>query len=1313
MNINEKSKMMLASGFTQEEVDAWVEQQKQILIDSGFSQEEITEHLGVKKIRQQFTPEYLEEFMYEHGIDEYPTLFDPTNPPTEEETQNIISSITKKIENYELGPEDIPQSEGWSDMSLYWLNLGREVKRWSGGKEPEMFEYFKRGIGKSNFNLALQVHSGKDLGIDAMAALEPEPDDTGHIERWVETMGTIGSDTPIYAAAAAGTGYLFRSPTASAFAAGFVNESIKGMYVDALVNRETDNWKGWWNSFITEGLGTGLKAGVNLAVGTQAPAWLGVKSVAGKLATQYAAFLGAGAALEQKMPTKDEMINLGLVLGSFSPLFMFERNHKMMVEEVKKTDASVAQVVGETMNNPRKLEDLSSENMTKFRDEVPPSKRVQPFDPATDVKVTRTELFPDATFKVTTQDMKNIQLKDIDTQAYREARESGLKEDMALEMARPPKRMEDVPASDAVNQVLQSVEFNIPKPRPGLQTIKGRFITSFFDRLHPIFEAQKRYTDSGGKIDTLSPYEGMRIQPGMVGRAMHYLLHGTLDAKTLNINGKSLTQVLEPIKTERDFKDFTAYATSRRAIEKHAQGKETGVPIEAAKRTVEELGSKYEVAFKELVEFENRTLQYMVDAGILSPEMANAMREMNKDYVPFYRVMEEGAAQSPNNFSTTVKNPFKTFKGSERKIINPIESVFLNTMNNLMIAERNIAFVRFIEMVEQKPELFPFIKKVPGRVSGTKITPEELSSVFDGTLKPEFADGLTVFRRNGQLISETEIAIFRNGKREVWEVGRDIGNSLKHINGYQQSMLIKMLGTPTRLLRAGATLDPGFMLRNLERDALGAGIFSKRGFVPLLDNFIGAFHLMKKDSLYKKWVSSGAMQSMFVSMDRTYFNKDISAYLTKGKLRNVVSNPLEMLRILSEIFESSGRIGEFKRSYYQMKREGKLTDRDIIERSGFESRDITVDFAKMGTQIQGLNAISAFFNARLQGYAKIAEAMKDRPVQTLAKIAAFIQAPSILLWIKNHDDPRYQALPEYQKDLFWVVITGDGTIDEPDDYKVWLIPKPFEPGLLFGTGTEKVLDFMFKEDANTPLEFLADFGSDLTYGLVPIPDFAKPFFEITANKSYFNDSPIVPRGTEKMLPEFQYDLYTSPTMKELGGLIGDLTFGYGPQSPSKLEHVYNSWTGTLGKYALQTADKLLVTVGVADEPIPPEARLEDLPVIRAFLARKPSGAAQPITDFYKEFEKIKGKVDALDKLIEENRTDEISNFITPEDVRLLPLIKIQKAMSNINSLIRKVHQADIPANEKRQFIDDYYLTMIKLAEKGLEITKSYNPPKKQ
>lgn len=47
----------------------------------------------------------------------------------------------------------------------------------------------------------------------------------------------------------------------------------------------------------------------------------------------------------------------------------------------------------------------------------------------------------------------------------------------------------------------------------------------------------------------MNPYLSARIQPGIVGRAMHAIRFGTLDFKTLNINGKSLIEVFEPIKT--------------------------------------------------------------------------------------------------------------------------------------------------------------------------------------------------------------------------------------------------------------------------------------------------------------------------------------------------------------------------------------------------------------------------------------------------------------------------------------------------------------------------------------------------------------------------------------------------------------------------------------------------------------------------------------------------------------------------------------------------------------------------------------------
>ena len=74
----------------------------------------------------------------------------------------------------------------------------------------------------------------------------------------------------------------------------------------------------------------------------------------------------------------------------------------------------------------------------------------------------------------------------------------------------------------------------------------------------------------------------------------------------------------------------------------------------------------------------------------------------------------------------------------------------------------------------------------------------------------------------------------------------------------------------------------------------------------------------------------------------------------------------------------------------------------------------------MGASIQSWNQISAFFNARIQGLNQTIKAFKDRPLQTYTKIFLAVQLPSILLWMANHDDPDYQDLPQWRKDLFWI-----------------------------------------------------------------------------------------------------------------------------------------------------------------------------------------------------------------------------------------------------------------------------------------------------
>ena len=67
-----------------------------------------------------------------------------------------------------------------------------------------------------------------------------------------------------------------------------------------------------------------------------------------------------------------------------------------------------------------------------------------------------------------------------------------------------------------------------------------------------------------------------------------------------------------------------------------------------------------------------------------------------------------------------------------------------------------------------------------------------------------------------------------------------------------------------------------------------------------------------------------------------------------------------------------------------------MSEKAALERAGFEGRDITIDFAKIGAKMSAVNSIVAFFNARLQGYAKLYESFRDQPMTTSARIFSYI-----------------------------------------------------------------------------------------------------------------------------------------------------------------------------------------------------------------------------------------------------------------------------------------------------------------------------------
>lgn len=1195
----------------------------------------------------------------------------------DQEIQDYVAKESKQLLNAGFSNQEVNQYFGikepdTTEIKSYWQSIKDSIVQpvvQVGKKKEEGITaikkefdfdydlYLERGFGKSINSLRKAYET---TGVLPEVFTTKEPENTNYIAGFVERGATLFADLPYYLGGAlAGSP---AGPIGATAGAGLVGGGIREMYITALQKGDVDTFEEWWKIFTNEGIKAGATEAAQLVVASKLPSFLGPvgKNYFGKLTGQVVGFEGTGALIKGELPTKDDLI---YSTGFFAAFGLGELGARKAIEQVKKTGKKPAEVYEDTIVDPTIREDIGSKNIEIART----------YEPIVEKKV------------------------------------------------EPPKVVETIKSEKSIDvdvaKVQEKISFDPVEVKTSFKDLKNNLVFNWLDRLHPISRAVAEAEKVGVKAPegTLNPYELARLQPGMISRGEHFLKYGALDFKSLENKSQPLITILEPItKDTATYKEFGAYAISKRAIEKSKQGYETGIDIKAAENTVRKLDSKYKETFKQLGEYQNNLLKYLRDSGIINEKTFNVMLEANKDYVPFFRVLED--AGKDGTISKSVANPLKRFKGSEKVIVDPIESIYKNTLHFVTLVERNRSLVEFVKMVEQTkaidPTAFKDVSKSKPKMTRTKITLEELENVVPDISKIDKTalENFEVFRRNQQQLGKTEVAVFRDGKREVWDLGSDLSRSWKYSTDVSQRLVSSIISLPTRTLRAGATLAPEFFLRNAMRDTMSATVFSRNGFVLGLDTARGMLTQIyakigkeKESKIYQDWIKSGGPQSSYVAFDRNYFSKNIAKELTSRPVYNVITKPLEVLRIMTEFFENATRLGEYIKSYNNSIKNG-LTHKQAVERGGFESKNISLDFQRMGAKMAAVNSVVAFFNARVQGYLKLYETFKSPETRSKAlyTVGASITLPSILLWIANNEDERYKELPQWQKDLFWIVITGEGK-----DTIVWRIPKPFELGYVFGTLPERLLDFVKTKDPTAVKKFIETLAFDNATSLMPIPDIAKPLVEAWSNKSLFTKKPIVPRSLEGVLPEYQYTEYTSETSKILGKLIRQISGEYsGISSPVRIESTINNWTGTLGRTFTSVLDKALIASGIVDDPIKPEETLSDIPIIRAFVVRNPSASSEYITTFYDKYEKVNKIFNTIDKLQKSGNFDEANKLIVNLPVEASILKSSYKIIQDNDQRIRSIYNSKLfTPNEKRQLIDEMYRQMIDISKYSLEAIK--------
>lgn len=789
----------------------------------------------------------------------------------------------------------------------------------------------------------------------------------------------------------------------------------------------------------------------------------------------------------------------------------------------------------------------------------------------------------------------------------------------------------------------------------------SRLYTEAVDELHPlsdvVADVEKRI---GRKLPFASnPFLNAWAARGWAGKAITLLQHGDPERGI-----PALKDIFHSV-GKKNLKDFSAFLVALREkdiydfnskLQKGEEGaalKATMDPIDAG-MTIRELAKKHPEfveAAKNLYRFQQHLIDELVKEGMLSAKAAADMRKRWPHYVPFQRIVDGIDAPSVGGKKfVNVGNTIQKFKGSSRDIVDPLESVISNTFRVVSAIERNKVGQSFVNLSKMKG-MGDLCEEVKG-------TPKATDSTF---------------------------YVWEGGKKKTYATSPELLKALKMTNEEGMSMWVKILRVPAGFLRSGATLSPEFILRNPVRDMISASLYSKHGFIPVWDTMRGLSLYLKKGKEYWDYMNSGAAQSAMVSLDRDYLHGQMRDLLKKKSVLSMCANPIEALRAFSEATEMATRLAEFdlaKKGYTGIGNRLFGKERKPLSNveAGIESRDITLDFGRHGKHTQSLNQTVAFFNAAIQGMDKMVREFKAHPGQMTMKTFMGITVPSLVLWYLNKDDPRYQELPQWQKDIFWV-IPGKDTL-----YK---IPKPFELGILFGTMPERMMQFMYDKEKGRNGPGFKGLGSSIWENLAPsiIPTGFLPLAEWLSNYSFFLNRNIVPLSQSKLPDRQQYGPYTSYLARKVGDAFN--------LSPRKIDNTIQDVGGNLAALGNSIIDK---AAGLAEKR--PAKRWSEAPGVRGFTATPyaSSDSVQRLRDDYSQQEKLFNEF----KMTRQK----------PEGYDAAKYVRYKNAMDAMQRTYKaqkKVMDSErLSSEEKRERIDRIKMQQTNIARRALGLSKVSN-----
>lgn len=549
---------------------------------------------------------------------------------------------------------------------------------------------------------------------------------------------------------------------------------------------------------------------------------------------------------------------------------------------------------------------------------------------------------------------------------------------------------------------------------------------------------------------------------------------------------------------------------------------------------------------KEVYKYSDDLIRYRVEAGLITPEFANALKKRYPHYIPTFR--EEGtnskrARSARRNGGIVVSNAIGRAVGSDGVLL-PLHTALsrktVSTMRNAGLNQFGLALVREYDGNTKAAEKYIW------NVAESEYTPTEAAIESDEDYKPVFENVFSV-KDNGRAYDIT-MDEGLTAAMKAFEPDR--------FANYGAAKAMKKLNDLFKALCTG--YNPFFMIRNGVRDWQDAGFYST-DWKTWEKMYWSAWTQIRKNG--EIWQQYKALGGSYASM------LDYTTGMVKEP-KNALGKAAARYESFGQAIEAAPRLAEFMTILANKGgsktadgvKTGKFTQSDLME-AMLGAADITTNFARGGTVTKMLNKyLVPFLNPSVQGADKFVRNITDRKgfkawASLAIKAAALGILPELLNGLLYRDDDEWDDIPDQTKSNYYLFKLGDG---------YWMKIPRGRALAVFSAGATYAQE---KAKGNDPK--FSDVIEVVKSNVAPTDIFNQNIATAWTQTKLFNpDNPgttwyggnIESDRLQNYRPEDRYDEKTDELSKAIGKLF--------KVSPKKVNYLLDQYTGVIGDILL-------------------------------------------------------------------------------------------------------------------------------------------------